>query len=87
MIFHHYHLISPYFYLFNIIVRALCEHCCRNSITAVDICNDLIEKRAQTLKEELEVYVLIVEIYLCMNEYKVPAVPVPINRPFALSAD
>ncbi len=55
-------------------VRALCEHCCRNSSIAVDICNDLIENRAQTVKEEVDVFVLLVEIYLCLRNYKVPCI-------------
>lgn len=58
---------------FFVLVRALCEYCCRNSETAVGICHELIEKRAQTMKEKVEAYVLLVEIYICMHKYQVPA--------------
>ncbi len=52
-------------------MRALCEYCCRNSDTAIDICNELIAKRAQTMTEEVEAYVLMAELYLCQHKYKV----------------
>ncbi len=55
------------------VVRALCEHFCRNSDTAVEICIELIEKRAQSVQEEVEAYILLIKIYLCLQKYKVAA--------------
>ncbi len=64
----HFNLLPIWLFM---IVRALCEHCCKNSDTAVEICNELIAKRAQTITEEVEAYVLMAEIYLCQHKYKV----------------
>ncbi len=49
----------------------MCEYLCRNADLALEICNELIEKRAQTLEEKVESYILRAEIYLLLEKHKV----------------
>ncbi len=49
----------------------MCECLCMNAEAGLEICNELIEKRAQTKEEMVESFILRSEIYLLLKKYKV----------------